>query len=207
MVVATRKIPVRHTQKLITMRVDNAWNNCPGKTENLLPWRYSKPSWKKPWATWPKTEAVPALSTDLDRRSPEVTSKLTHSMTLWYKREQVQHHLISPLRFSSVLQGYLCCCLKHIPLREHSSISLNLLKCPNAANNCILPLYYVWKVAHCWTWKIKSLAMYILTTRKLGVELMTDETTMDWEKGNELPVASTVLPTFHYLLKSLSSKI
>lgn len=35
--------------------------------------------------------------------------------------------------------------------------------------------------------------MYILTTGKLKVELMTDETTMNWEKGNELPVASTVL--------------
>lgn len=49
--------------------------------------------------------------------------------------------------------------------------------------------------------------MYILTTGKLKVELMTDETTMNWEKGNELPVASTVLPTFHYLLKYLSPKI
>lgn len=39
--------------------------------------------------------------------------------------------------------------------------------------------------------------------RELRVELMTDETTMNWEKVNELPVASTVLPTFHYLLKSL----
>lgn len=33
--------------------------------------------------------------------------------------------------------------------------------------------------------------------RELRVELMTDETTTNWEKGNELPVASTVLPTFH----------
>ena len=48
--------------------------------------------------------------------------------------------------------------------------------------------------------------MYILTTGKLKVELMTDETTMNWEKGNELPVASNVLPTFHYLLNPFLQK-
>lgn len=122
-------------------------------------------------------------------------------------RGSKQHHPFSSLPFSSALQGYLCCCLKHTLLREPSSTSLNLLKYSNTANNCILSLYYVWKVAQCWIWKIKSLAMHILTTGKLKVELMTDETTVNWEKGNELPAASTVLPTFHYLLKFLSSKI
>ena len=47
---------------------------CPGRLSGHHPWRFSRPNWIKPWATWSDPIASPALSRRLDWRPPEVPS-------------------------------------------------------------------------------------------------------------------------------------
>lgn len=58
---------------------------CPETLYHLHPWRFSRPQWIKPWATWSELIAYPALSRGLDYSPPELPSRLSESviLSLW----------------------------------------------------------------------------------------------------------------------------
>lgn len=53
-------------KKLYTVRAIKPWNRGPERLWNLHPWKHSKFSLKRSWATW-SNKVVPALSRELDQ--------------------------------------------------------------------------------------------------------------------------------------------
>lgn len=60
----------------ISLRVVKHWDSDPERQWNCHPWRYPKPKWTRPWATWAKLALlwVRDLSGDIQRSLPNKTS-------------------------------------------------------------------------------------------------------------------------------------
>lgn len=69
-------------EEQLPIRMVKHWNKGPEMWWNLSSRRFSRPDWKKAWASWSKFIAAAVLSRTLEERPSEVPSNISYTMIL-----------------------------------------------------------------------------------------------------------------------------
>lgn len=67
----------REWKRYFTLKVVNQWSKLSQES-----WSFSRSNWTKRWATWFHLRAAPALTRRMDKKPPEVPSRLNYPMDL-----------------------------------------------------------------------------------------------------------------------------